>query len=210
MSGSQQVPVPRPDHPSRIILTGFMGAGKSTVGAMLAHRLAWDFFDSDVLVEARAAMTVADIFARRGESVFRVLEAEVIREALASNPGEHFVLALGGGALERATTREFLASLRDTLVVFLEAPLDTMIARCAAHDGGPVRPVLADRERLAERWTQRLPWYRQAHLALDTANLTPDRVVERILEHLPPDLPRESRDPARGSLSATGKSGARA
>jgi shikimate kinase len=191
-----------------MILTGFMGAGKTTVGALLAERLGWDFLDSDVLVEGRAAMTIADIFANRGESTFRDLEAEVIREAFSSCPGDPFVLALGGGALERPATREFLASLRDTMVVFLEAPLDTMIARCTGHEGGPVRPVLADRERLAERWTQRLPWYRQAHLTIDTANLSPETVAERILESLDPDPRHGSHDEARSRIDAPRKTGA--
>jgi len=202
MSGSQPVPVSIPAHPSRIILTGFMGAGKTTVGAMLAEHLGWDFFDSDVLVETRAAMTVAEIFTRRGETAFRDLEAQVIHEALTDDSRENFVLALGGGALERSTTRDHLASLRDILVVFLEAPLDTMIARCAAHDDGPVRPVLADRQRLAERWTQRLPSYRQAHLTIGTANLTAPNVVERILASLDLGLLR--------ARMATGNPGARA
>lgn len=162
-----------------------MGAGKTTVGALLAERLGWDFADSDFLVEAYAAMTVANIFEQRGEAGFRDLEALVIREALKVDPNdqdEHFVLALGGGALECAATREYLASLPDTLIVFLDAPLETMIARCAAHESGPVRPVLADRERLAERWAQRLPWYRQAHLTVDTRDLTPEAVAEQILQ----------------------------
>lgn len=201
------MPASFPAHPTRIVLTGFMGAGKTTVGALLAERLGWDFFDSDFLVEARAAMTIADIFARRSESAFRDLEAEVVREALASGPGEPLVLALGGGALERSATRDYVASLRDTLIVFLEAPLETMIARCAGHEGGPVRPVLADRERLAQRWNQRLPWYRHAHLTIDTANMTPQNVVERILESLDPDLPRRPREDAQ-SPTVTEKRGA--
>ncbi|HVT99310.1 MAG TPA: shikimate kinase [Acidobacteriaceae bacterium] len=184
MSGSLPQPASFPAHPTRIILTGFMGAGKTTVGALLAERLGWDFFDSDVLVETREAMTIADIFQRRGETAFRDAEAAVIREALACRPGEPFVLAVGGGALERSDTRDFLASLHDTLIVFLEAPLETMIARCAGHECGPVRPVLADRARLVERWNKRLPWYRQAHLTIDTANLAPEAVVERILGDL--------------------------
>jgi len=173
-----------PANPSRIVLTGFMGAGKTTVGALLAERLGWDFFDSDFLVEARAGMTVADFFERRGEAAFRHLEALVIREARNPGSGGQFVLALGGGALEMPATRDFLASLTGTLIVFLEAPLETMIARCASHADGPVRPVLADRALLAERWSQRLPWYRQAHLTIGTAELSPHAVVERIVQEL--------------------------
>lgn len=189
-------PASFPANPSRIVLTGFMGAGKTTVGALLAERLGWEFVDSDRVVEARAGMTIADIFAQRGEAAFRDLEAEVIRGTGPAGPQEYCVLALGGGALERSDTREALASLPDTLVVFLEAPLETMIARCAAHETGPVRPVLADRARLAERWNQRLPWYRQAHLTVPTAGLTPAAVVDRILEKLGPKTRCASREAA--------------
>jgi shikimate kinase len=155
-----------------------MGAGKTTVGALLAERLGWPFIDSDRIVEQRAGETIAEIFDRRGEAAFRELEGLAIRDACRA---EHQVLALGGGALERAPTRELLASLPDTLIVFLEAPLETMIARCASHSSGPVRPVLADRTRLASRWTERLPWYRQAHLTIETRALRPEEVAERIL-----------------------------
>lgn len=208
MSGPVPAPDSFPAHPSRIVLTGFMGAGKSTVGALLAERLGWDFYDSDLLVEARAAMTVGDIFTNRGEAAFRDMEADAIREAGVSGPEQRFVMALGGGALERTSTRDFLASLPDTLIVFLEAPLETMIARCAGHEGGPVRPVLADRARLAERWSQRLPWYRQAHLTIQTGNLTPDTIVESILARLNPEIRRSSGRDARVSGSVTGRSGA--
>jgi len=176
-------PAAFPANPSRIVLTGFMGAGKTTVGALLAERLGWDFVDSDRIVEARAAMTIADIFETRGEAAFRELEADAVRTACAE---QQLVLALGGGAIETAATRAFLVSLTDTLVVFLEAPLDTMIARCAENAGGPVRPVLADRDRLNERWSQRLPWYRQAHLTVETGELSPDAVTESIMQRLEP------------------------
>ncbi|MFP5228420.1 MAG: shikimate kinase [Acidobacteriota bacterium] len=179
MSGPSPLPGPLPVHPLRIVLTGFMGAGKTTVGARLAARLGWTFLDSDRIVEERAGATVAEIFARHGESAFRDLEAAAVRVACRD---QHLVLALGGGALERSDTRDFLASLPDTLIVFLEAPLETMMARCAAHADGPVRPVLADQARLNARWNQRLPWYRQAHLTVDTRDLEPDAVADRILQ----------------------------
>lgn len=163
----------------RIVLTGFMGAGKSTVGSLLALRLGWRFLDSDCVVEARAGMTVAEIFARAGEPAFREMEAAAIRE---SAPGEATVLALGGGALETAATREFLASLPDCALIFLDAPLETLVERCGGDAEGPVRPILADRVRLAERYTTRLTWYRQAHLTIATAGISPEQVVERIVE----------------------------
>jgi shikimate kinase len=166
---------------SGIILTGFMGAGKTTAGALLAQRLGWRFVDSDHLVERRASMTVAEIFERRGEAAFRELEAEAIREAV---QGEHVVLALGGGALERSATREFLASLGAWRLVFLEAPLETLIDRCSGQPNAPVRPVLRNHEALAERWTARLPWYRQAHWTVATGGRTPEEVVACIFGSL--------------------------
>jgi shikimate kinase len=173
------MPVPRDF--LRVILTGFMGAGKTTVGGLLAERLGWAFADSDFLVETQAGMTVAEIFARRGEAAFRELEARAIREA---GSEEHLVLALGGGALEMAGTRDYVGSLSKTLIVFLDAPLETLTARCLAEGKGPVRPVLADGERLEERWKTRLPWYRQAHFTVYTAGRLPGIVVESILDRL--------------------------
>ncbi|MGB9030366.1 MAG: shikimate kinase [Acidobacteriaceae bacterium] len=189
-------PASFPANPSRIILTGFMGAGKTTVGALLAERLGWDFVDSDRIVEARAGMTVAEIFEKRGETAFREMEAAAIRDAASA---DRRVVALGGGALELATTRDLVAGLPGALVVFLDAPLETLLARCAGHADGPVRPVLADRDRMRERWSARLPWYRRAHLTVDTAELSPEGVAECILQRLEPGI--------GGGQSANGRSG---
>jgi shikimate kinase len=173
--------MPLPSTIRRIVLTGFMGAGKSTTGALLADVLGWRFVDSDIFIEARAGRTIAQIFAERGEADFRMMEADAIRNHARS---ENLVLALGGGAIEYETTREVLNDLSDTRIVFLDAPLDIMVARCLAQPGAAERPVLADRERLLQRFSDRLPHYRRAHLIVATAELTPETVVERILSGL--------------------------
>jgi shikimate kinase len=165
----------------RIVLTGFMGAGKSTIGALLAQKLGWNFLDSDTVIETNAGMTVAQIFDRHGEADFRLREAQAIRD---HSQSECLVLALGGGALESDATRAALAQLECTCTVFLDAPLETMVARCLAQPGAAERPVLADRERLAIRLAERLPHYRKAHLTLSTSGLTPHAVAEKILEVL--------------------------
>ncbi|HKR28556.1 MAG TPA: shikimate kinase [Acidobacteriaceae bacterium] len=170
---------------SGIILTGFMGAGKTTAGALLAARLGWRFVDSDRIIEERARRTIAEIFAAHGEAEFRALEAAVIRDLAVS---DNLVLALGGGALEEPATREFLRSLPSRRIVFLDAPFDILIGRCAAQENAPVRPVLRDRERLAQRWQARLPLYREADLTIPTAGLGPEAVVESIIEALFPRL----------------------
>jgi shikimate kinase len=158
-----------------------MGAGKTTVGQLLAERLGWDFADSDHLLEAQTRQTIAAIFKSQGEPAFRDLEAAAIRNSLTQ---QRLVLALGGGALERAETRDLLASIPDSVLIFLDAPLDVLLSRCSGQPNAPVRPVLADRVRLQERWTARLPWYRQAHLTVHTAGCAPDQVVVHILHEI--------------------------
>src|SRR6201996_7907524 len=98
---------PLPDLPRRIVLTGFMGAGKSTVGRILAARLRWPFLDLDSLITAEHGRTVAQIFADHGEEHFRRLEFEAIARVL--DPGHEYqnaVIALGGGAIETEAARE--------------------------------------------------------------------------------------------------------
>jgi shikimate kinase len=163
------------------VLTGFMGAGKSTIGPLLAQRLGWNFLDIDTSIESSIGMTVAEIFAQQGEAAFRALEAEAIRN---HSTRQNLVLALGGGAIETETTRELLATLDHACVLFLDAPLDTLIARCLAQPAAAERPVLADREGLLRRFNARLPYYRAAHLTVTTAGLSPQAVVTCILEAL--------------------------
>ncbi|HEX5235733.1 MAG TPA: shikimate kinase [Silvibacterium sp.] len=167
----------------RIVLTGFMGAGKSTVGPLLAQRLGWDFLDVDTAIESRAGKTVAEIFAESGESAFRALEAEAIRDHAHL---DNLVLALGGGAVENASTRELLAHVDQTCVLFLDAPLDVLVARCLNQTGASARPVLADREKLLSRLNARLPHYRAAHLTVTTAEDSPQKVVTHIVQALAP------------------------
>ncbi len=120
--------------PQRIVLTGFMGAGKSTVGQLVADELGWRFVDVDREIEARAGMPVAEIFATLGEFVFRRLETSAIAHALGERRA---VIALGGGAPEVLANRLLLEQTPSTAVILLEAPLADLLARCdgQAADG---------------------------------------------------------------------------
>ncbi len=159
----------------RIVLTGFMGSGKSTVGPLLARRMGWDFVDADDVIEAEAGMAIAEIFARGGEAAFRVREYATIQR-LARKDG--LVLALGGGAIETEATRALLSNAPGTLLVHLEVMLETTLARCGGTEH--TRPVLADRVNLAARYKKRMPLYRTAHLSIVVDALTPDEVAETI------------------------------
>jgi shikimate kinase len=159
----------------RIVLTGFMGSGKTTVGPLLAGRLGWNFVDADDVIEAEAGMPIAEFFARHGEPAFRAREHATIARLAGEN---NLVLALGGGAIETANIRELLLHSPGTLLVHLEVKLETTLARCRGTEH--TRPVLGDQANLAARYERRLPLYRTAHLSLAVDALTPDEVAEQI------------------------------
>lgn len=168
---------PTPLNLRRIVLTGFMGSGKSTIGPLVAARLGWRFLDADNVIEAQAGMTIAQIFAARGETFFRDLEhATIAQLALADS----LVLALGGGAIERAATRDLLLASPGTLLVHLEIELATTLVRCGGTEGS--RPVLADQANLARRYERRLPLYRLAHVTIPADTMTPSQVAEAVIE----------------------------
>lgn len=158
-----------------------MGSGKSTVGPLLASQLGWRFIDVDDVIEAETGLRIAEIFARNGEPAFRTIEHETIAR-LAAEDG--LVLALGGGAIETAETRELLNNAAGTLLVHLDVELATTLSRCGGTE--QTRPVLADQANLAERYQRRLPLYRSAHLSVATDALTPEQVVDTVLQAIGP------------------------
>jgi shikimate kinase len=172
---------------SRLILTGFMGAGKSTVGAILARDLGWRFFDLDDVIEASSQLTVAEIFRDHGEASFRQRERQAVKQL---SHEEKIVLALGGGTVEDESTRTLLVDSPGNCLVFLEAKLPELLARCTREgEGGKggagegkVRPLLADPEALEARHKRRLPHYQSAHVTVVTTDLPPRGVANQVLE----------------------------
>ena len=166
---------------SRLILTGFMGAGKSTVGAILAKDLGWRFIDLDSMIEASCQHTVAEIFRDYGEANFRERERQAV---LQLSSEERIVLALGGGTVEDEFTRSLLINSPGNCLVFLEAELTDLLARCASEGERKIRPLLAAPESFAARHNRRLPHYRAAHLTVMTTGLAPRGVANRVLEQV--------------------------
>lgn len=149
----------------RIVLVGFMGSGKSSVGTELAALLGWAFVDLDRRIEERTGRSVAAIFRESGEPVFREEERRAAREAAAREP---CVIAAGGGAFADSETRDALRA--GSLAVYLECDLDTLLRRVPA-DGS--RPLAGNRETMRRLLRAREPWYRSADLAVDASRGTP-------------------------------------
>lgn len=178
-----------PPHIRRIVLTGFMGAGKTTIGRKLAAELGWKFLDVDALLEEKFGCTIASLFAQHGEEGFRRFESAAIARALGSS---ETVIALGGGAPESLTNRLLLEQTPGTIVVFLDAPFGELFDRCMLQPDAAIRPVLADPEAAAARFMQRLPLYhRIARLTLPTSGNTPQQTVAALKEHLAEASPQK-------------------
>jgi len=157
-----------------VVLVGAPGSGKSTVGALLAERLAVPFTDVDTEIEAQAGTSVAEIFTEHGEPAFRALE-EAATARLLGRPG---VLALGGGAVLSPATRE---ALRGHRVVWLRVGVPEAVKRVGLNDA---RPLLLGNVRgmLMRQLAERRPLYDQvSDYAVDTDALSPEEVVAQIV-----------------------------
>ncbi|HWQ11655.1 MAG TPA: shikimate kinase [Roseiflexaceae bacterium] len=166
---------------SVVALIGLSGAGKSTVGRALAARLGWALRDTDALVEAAAGRRLAAIFAEEGEARFRALEADALRAALDAAP---CVVATGGGIVLRPENRVLLRER--ALVVWLDAPTETLVARLRAHD--EERPLLAGDDpaaRLEALRAARAGLYAGlADLTLATAGIAAEAICDAIVDRL--------------------------
>jgi shikimate kinase len=160
----------------KVYLIGFMGAGKTTVARALAQRLGWEAVDIDDRIEQRAHQTVAELFARRGEPYFRAVEHAVLVDQLGSR---HLVIATGGGTFADPQNRALIN--RDGLSVWLDVPLERLIARVPA-DGR--RPLAADRAEFERLFTARRAAYAQAHHRIDAGRAGVDEVVEQLVDWL--------------------------
>jgi shikimate kinase len=157
-----------------VFLVGFMASGKSTVGPELARRLGWTFIDLDSHIEFREKQSIPEIFRNRGEDGFRAAETAALHN-LIQDLEQDSIVALGGGAFAQAANRDLLSN-RHT--VFLEAPLDELWRR--SQEDGIERPLRRDRAQFAQLYSQRLPFYRQAAVTVDTSGKNPAAICEGI------------------------------
>ena len=156
-----------------LILTGFMGVGKTTVGRIVARRLDMIFVDTDAAIEARAGCTISDIFAERGEPAFRELEAVVCAEEAGR---AHQVIATGGGAVLNPQTRDALEE--GGLMVCLTAGLETLVGRTRRSSD---RPLAGDQARMAALLAARQAVYDSLPNHVDTTGKAPEQVAAEVI-----------------------------
>lgn len=162
-----------------IILTGFMGVGKTTVGKLLAKKLNMKFVDSDEIVEKEFDLSILEIFEKYGEKKFREKEKEVITN-LATKDG--YIIAVGGGAFTIPEIENICKGLCYTIC--LSAGFDTIIKRLEQLRRN--RPLLKDKSliEIKELYKVRMACYVGCNLNIETDNLTPNEIVDKILENL--------------------------
>ena len=164
-----------------VILVGFMGAGKTSVGRSLGQRLGWTFEDLDDRIEAREKRSVEQIFRESGEAKFRRAEHAALRELLAEGGATPRVVALGGGAFVQAHNADLIQEAR-AMVVFLSAPVEELFRRCEQESRK--RPLQQDRESFRQLYEARLPHYAAAAVRIETGGKDVEAVAEEIARGL--------------------------
>jgi len=163
-----------------VFLVGLMGAGKTTIGRILARKLGLRFIDSDHEIEARTGATIPWIFEIEGEASFRRREAEVIRELTGQ---QDIVLATGGGAILNPDSRAYLQE-RGT-VIYLRASVNSILQRTAHDKNRPLLQTADPRKKLEELMAVRDPLYTEvAHIVIDTGRPNVQSMVSNILNQL--------------------------
>ncbi len=179
--------------PSPLVLVGFMGCGKSTVGRLLARTLGWHFHDLDERIEAAVGLPIATIFSKQGEAAFRSIERHQLDLLLQEARVRRSVIALGGGTFAQPANAQLLLQ-SPGLILFLDVPVEELLLRLAQVTN---RPLFRDEHSFRALYERRLPFYRQAHVTVPGSG-TPEEVVERIVRQLPEGAVAGSATPLAG------------
>jgi len=170
---------------SSVILTGFMGTGKTTIGRLLAERLHVRFIDTDARIEELEGRSVAAVFAEEGEPYFRAVERRVIAEAVQTDA----VVATGGGAIVDPVNYRCMHAAGP--IVCLTADPDVIFARTATDNGRPLLNNGERRARITELLAERAAAYAQADITVDTSHADVRATVDEILARLRDSTRRE-------------------
>ncbi|MEW5984838.1 MAG: shikimate kinase [Acidobacteriota bacterium] len=162
----------------KLYLVGFMAAGKSSVARETARRLDWRVEDVDERIEAKEGLSVAQIFALRGEAHFRSVERAVLLDLLVPR---HLVVATGGGTFADPLNRA--AMRNDGAVIWIDVPLAELVGRIPM-DGS--RPLASTRLQLEQLYTQRRDAYAHAHVRLDGSRQSVGQLVDALMAWMSP------------------------
>ena len=172
------MPDTTPPIPQNVILIGFMGSGKSTLGHKVAKGLDFEFVDTDELIVASAGKSISEIFANEGEEFFRILETSTLG-SLAGRSG--LVISTGGGIILQPENRAILKKLG--FIVWLDAPEEVIVDRVSRNSNRPLVQTENPRETVAKLLIERRPLYSEtAHLAVDTGQLDLDEIAHGITD----------------------------
>jgi shikimate kinase len=160
-----------------VFLVGFMGAGKTTVGRVLSRRLGLPFEDLDDRIQHREGKTIEQIFRESGEAEFRRVETAALRELLGDLASSRRVVALGGGAFVQPENAALIEQAEGNSV-FLDAPLDELMRRCA--DEPKERPLRQDAKQFRELYEKRRPSYMKAAIRIETSGKDVDTVAAEV------------------------------
>ncbi|RUM45397.1 MAG: shikimate kinase [Desulfurobacterium sp.] len=173
----------------KVVLVGFMGSGKSTVGKLLSERLGVQLVDTDVEVEKRTGMSIPEIFVKKGEEYFRNLERRIVEELLTLP--KDLVISTGGGLPAYSDNMELLNEKAFT--VYLEADFEVLWSRIADDRSRPL--VSLGKEKVRELFERRRPFYEKAKLRVRTDVNSPTTCVVEILNALPSSNSGAQEDP---------------
>ncbi len=159
-----------------IVLVGFMGTGKSVVGKLLAKKLNMDFVESDEMIEIREKLPIKDIFEKKGELYFRLVEKEVVKEA---SSRKNIVISAGGGAI---ADEDNLKNLKNSgIIICLKASPETILRRTKDLKTRPLLNIPDPKKQIEELLQKREVYYSKADFSIDTDNLSIDEVVAKVI-----------------------------
>ncbi len=164
---------------TNIVLAGFMGTGKTTIGKLLAQKLKRDFVDTDSIIEERMQMKISEIFAEKGEEFFRNIESQIIAEV---STRANLIIAIGGGAVLRKDNLDNLS--KKGIIVCLKASLDEILRRIGDKKDRPLIEKENKKEALARLMKQREPIYKALPIQIQTDGKSPVEIVEAIIKNI--------------------------
>ena len=162
-----------------IVLTGFMGTGKTEVGKILSQKLGLVLIDVDTEIERAQKTTITEIFQRAGEAAFRDMESDVIKRLSTLH---NIVLSTGGGVVLRKENMDLLR--RNGVIVCLAAAPETILRRTGTSKNRPLLQTDDPLQKIKDLYEFRKPFYEQADIIIETDNMVPSQVAEEIIKQV--------------------------